>query len=127
MSIKDFAAYTHTATLHYLECASWASGPITDSEGTEHESGDGFEFAGEAFEAARADVSDFCMSQQSLIDALGLPAVQVGHDFFLNRNRHGAGFWDRDNGAMGDALSDAAKVYGSADVYLGDDGYLYLG
>jgi hypothetical protein len=37
---------------------------------------------------------------------------QAGHDFFLTRNRHGTGFWDRgvDNG---DELTKAAHVYGS--------------
>ena len=50
---------------------------------------------------------------------------QVGHDFWLTRNRHGAGFWDRGYGEDGDTLSEAAKVYGSVDLYVGDDGLLH--
>lgn len=51
---------------------------------------------------------------------------QAGGDFFLTRNGHGAGFWDRDLGASGEALSQAARAYGECDLYRGDDGRLYL-
>lgn len=45
-----------------------------------------------------------------------------GHDFWLNRNHHGAGFWDRGyRFGIGDALSDAAHSFGSSDLYFGDD------
>jgi hypothetical protein len=48
----------------------------------------------------------------------------------LTRNGHGAGFWNRFYGdqpatKLGRALSDAAKVYGSCDLYIGDDGQIY--
>lgn len=49
----------------------------------------------------------------------------VGHDFWLTRNRHGAGFWDRGFGELGERLSDAARSYGTVDVYPCDDGKLY--
>lgn len=49
-----------------------------------------------------------------------------GVDFWLTRNRHGAGFWDRGLGALGDRLSEAAKVYGSVNLYRGDDGKIYV-
>ena len=39
----------------------------------------------------------------------------AGHDFWLTRSGHGAGFWDRGLGALGDRLTEAAKVYGSPD------------
>lgn len=50
---------------------------------------------------------------------------RAGQDFWLTRNRHGAGFWDRGLGDLGKRLSDAAKVYGSVDLYAGDDGLVY--
>jgi hypothetical protein len=37
---------------------------------------------------------------------------QAGHDFWLTRERHGGGFWDRGLGAGGDRLAEAAKAYG---------------
>lgn len=53
---------------------------------------------------------------------------QAGHDFWLTRNRHGAGFWDRDAldaGGLGDRLSDAAREFGEFNLYTGDDGGIY--
>ena len=50
----------------------------------------------------------------------------AGHDFWLTRNGHGAGFWDRGLGEVGDRLTAAAKVYSATDLYVGDDGKLYL-
>jgi hypothetical protein len=50
----------------------------------------------------------------------------AGIDFYLTRNGHGAGFWDRGLGSIGDELSKDAKPYGTADLYLGDDEKLYL-
>ncbi len=49
-----------------------------------------------------------------------------GHDFWLTRNGHGAGFWDRDlPDDVGKRLTEAAKVFGEDDLYLGDDGRIY--
>lgn len=57
---------------------------------------------------------------------------QIGHDFWLTRNGHGAGFWDRWSGGTpgyehGRHLTDEAKPYGESYVYAGDDGRLYVG
>jgi very-short-patch-repair endonuclease len=51
----------------------------------------------------------------------------AGHDFWLTRNGHGAGFWDRDE--LGEAdrekYTNAAHAFGSFDLYVGDDGKIY--
>jgi hypothetical protein len=52
-------------------------------------------------------------------------AARAGHDFWLTRNGHGAGFWDRGLGDLGERLSKAAKVYGEVYLYPGDDGKVY--
>lgn len=52
--------------------------------------------------------------------------AQLGHDFALTRDGHGAGFWDRGLGVIGDRLTDAAKVYGSTGATRGDDGTIWL-
>jgi len=44
----------------------------------------------------------------------------AGHDFYLTRNGHGAGFWDRGLGDVGERLSAASKPYGSTDNYWVD-------
>jgi hypothetical protein len=58
-------------------------------------------------------------------------AAQVGHDFWLTRNGHGAGFWDRWSGGTegerhGDVPTEASKPYGTSDLYIGDDDRLYV-
>lgn len=51
----------------------------------------------------------------------------AGHDFWLTRNGHGAGFWDGDwPEPHGDKLDAVAKGFGSISLYLGDDGKVYL-
>lgn len=52
---------------------------------------------------------------------------QAGHDFWLTRNGHGCGFWDRGLGDVGDRLTQACKKFGevSLQVHRGqviDDG-----
>ncbi len=47
---------------------------------------------------------------------------QIGHDFWLTRNHHGAGFWDRGLGERGDRLTKAAQAYGGIDLYVNADG-----
>ena len=54
-------------------------------------------------------------------------AAQLGgHDFWLTRNGHGAGFWDRSDCLPEDAgerLTDAAEKYGEVDLTV-DDGVI---
>lgn len=53
--------------------------------------------------------------------------TQVAHDFWLTRNRHGAGFWDGDYPEkVGARLTDAAHKFGECWLYVGDDGTLYI-
>jgi hypothetical protein len=48
--------------------------------------------------------------------AAGKDEAQAGHDFWLTRNGHGAGFWDRGLGEIGGMLTDAAKAFGDVCV-----------
>ena len=82
-------------TRHYLFCALWAS---TDDEGEPLDSGrDLDDIADETKAKAREDVADFL----GLLEREGVAwsdywnPEQFGHDFWLTRNGHGAGFWDR--------------------------------
>lgn len=55
------------------------------------------------------------------------PWGRAGHDFWLTRNGHGAGFWDGDwPEPMADTLTKAAKSFGECNLYAGDDGQIYL-
>lgn len=53
-------------------------------------------------------------------------AEQAGHDFWLTRNGHGAGFWDGDwSEPFATYLTDAATQFGPCETYLGDDGLIH--
>lgn len=50
----------------------------------------------------------------------------AGIDFWLTRNRHGAGYWDGDwPDEVSKRLTKAAHAMGDVDLYLGDDGKIY--
>lgn len=57
---------------------------------------------------------------------------QAGHDFWLTRNGHGAGFWDRGGSAnlqweeIVKRLSEAAKIYGESYAYIGSGDKVYI-
>lgn len=71
------------------------------------------------------DCEAFQEAHGEVIDEHGTRA-QAGHDFWLTRNRHGAGFWDGDwPSEIGRVLTDAAHVYGTCGLYVGDDGKIY--
>lgn len=90
-----------------LESSGWQASDITAESVTE--------FA--------RDLADFWHGNHP--DLKDLDAGQVGHDFVLTRNGHGAGFWDRGLGEQGDRLTEACRPYGTFDLYVGDDGKLY--
>lgn len=56
----------------------------------------------------------------------GYTPSSAGHDFWLTRNHHGAGFWDRGLDDVGRRLTEMSHPYGDADCYLGDDGKVYV-
>jgi len=51
---------------------------------------------------------------------------KVVHDFWLTRNRHGAGFWDGDyEEGVGKVLTDIAHSFREVYTFEGDDHLLY--
>lgn len=59
------------------------------------------------------------ISRTSLLDTVEIDWAQAGHDLWLTRNGHGAGFWDRPEIYGEDlchVLSALAKAMGSHDV-----------
>lgn len=77
-----------------------------------------------------ADCTAFQQENATALDAACATdrynSEQAGIDFWLTRNRHGAGYWDRGLAEAGKTLTDAAHAAGSCDLYLGDDGKLHL-
>lgn len=84
--------------------------------------------AGTLLRMAR-DCKAFQKKHAVALRASGLSATRAGHDYWLNCNGHGAGFWDED---AADARAEKAlKVLDKAsenktfDLYIGDDGKIY--
>ena len=112
----------------YIECALWSStDPDADDDSPLDENYGAGDLAPETLAAMRADCADILAQCESEgIDLGPIEPEQFGHDFWLTRNRHGAGFWDRDLGALGDRLTDVSHAYGEVTLYAGDDGRLYV-
>lgn len=113
----------------YLDCALWAS-TLGDDIGTPMDqdySRD--DFAAETEKTLRIEATEFYNAHETAIirycERIGHDADYAGHDFWLTRNGHGAGFWDRGIGELGEHLSDASRAYGECDLYIGDDGKIY--
>lgn len=122
-----------TFTLAYLETALWSS---TDETGMHLDRNfDIDDIAPETLAQMIADCEAFQAAHYELIIAEGSclrcgpdydEVGHAGHDFWLTRNGHGAGFWDGHwELAAGETLTKAAAAYREVDLYVGDDGLLY--
>lgn len=118
----------------YIEAALWSE-CVDSSEGDDTsflDAGyDASDLADEARESIQRACDAFC--EVAAVDLASFPGRKqwsqdecAGHDFWLTRNGHGAGFRDRGLGDLGDRLSEVAKRFGGSDAYLGDDGKIYV-
>lgn len=112
---------------HYLVAALWSSHDYR----SEPESSDYDPDAGEnmddsfdpddldprAVAGVRSDCVQFLREcAEADIDLREIGGLeQAGHDFWLTRCGHGAGFWDRGYGPIGKKLSEIARLAGSRD------------
>lgn len=111
----DFNRF-HTA---YVACAEWAS--HDDDENPLD--GLGLEWAPASVEGALADCLGFWETNRADIEDR---PDQAGHDFWLTRNGHGAGFWDGDwPHEVGKRLTTDAHAYGEVWLYVGDDNLIH--
>lgn len=133
-------------TDHYLVAALWTSeedGDDGDDESPYRLDGSQsiYDFAPEARARAQADLTKFLTDARPLLDQARSTGYgqasgdesgflgQVGHDFWLTRNGHGAGFWDRqelEENNLGRNLSKVASRFGEVTVEAGDDGKVYF-
>lgn len=115
----------------FLQTALWASidnGEFLDSRF------DISDFAPETRAKLEADCHAFYDANAASINCLGAPEAKdgtgcdgmAGHDFWLTRCGHGAGFWDGDwPEPHASILTRAAKTFGNVDLYVGDDGKIH--
>lgn len=124
-STDDLLSTTDAFTDAYLECALWSStdesrddggDPLDDNYGPD-------DIDNLALASAIEDCRDF--QKENASDLEGLDLEQAGHDFWLTRNRHGAGFWDRGLGDKGERLTKASHGYGEVCLVVGDDGKVH--
>jgi hypothetical protein len=113
-----------TFTRAYLEAALWSStDESTPSGGYLLDKNYGIEdFAPETLAKMIKDSADF---QEKYWDWISSNLTRAGHDFWLSRNGHGAGFFDGDWPEHGDELQEAAEKYGNFDLYVGDDDQIH--
>lgn len=134
----------HSAEWHffrsYVGTALWSSVTDDESEGPvitdEHDISD---LAPATLDSMLADCARFYDANKEHIHCDGAPlsrefegsivareAAMAGHDFWLTRCGHGAGFWDGDwPEPAASALDTASKEFGNVDLYVGDDGQIY--
>lgn len=116
-------------TQGYIDAALWSS---TDDEGEPLDRYCLDDIAPETMDRMRKDCAAFYAANIPAIDNGPVHAVgcsneeYAGHDFWLTRNGHGAGYWDGDwPEPAATALADRAKAFGECDLYIGDDGLIY--
>ncbi len=109
----------------YIECALWSSTDNSTESGGEplDENYGPDDLAPATLAEFKSDCEAF--QEANAADLADLDPEQSGHDFWLTRNGHGAGFWDRGLGELGERLSKASKVYGSVDLMVGSDGLIH--
>ena len=106
----------------YLEYALWSSTDVVEGEDVALDSV-GNDLAPETREQMEADCVKFEAENSTDLWEYGTQS-QGGHDFWLTRNGHGAGFWEDDT-PVGNRLTEACKAHGEFTLYIGDDGLIH--
>lgn len=116
----------------YLDCALWASIPLREDESADQSLSDlGYERANccaDTLTDARAACEGFVEAHGDALRAAFESHPQynptgAGHDLFLSRNGHGAGFFDHGEHPCWDVLQAAARGLGATeDVSENEDG-----
>jgi hypothetical protein len=99
------------------------------------------DFSTETLEKMKSDCNDFYNKYSELYHKAGWADDLAAHDFWLTRNRHGAGFQDREMNELDQELNHgiseeqfedvkemlikASHSFGEFSLYLGDDGLIY--
>ena len=110
-----------TFTRAYLECALWSS--TDDNEEPLDGNYTERDISPELLASAIADCAEF---QRLAGDGIIEDLSRAGHDFWLTRNHHGAGFWDGEwEKRYGEELTRLARSFGECTLFDGLDGLIY--
>ena len=117
-----------TFTRAYLECALWSStDESTPAGGEPMDNNYSLDDCTQAFlRQAAQDCLVFQRDNEADLNCENGRSIDfAGHDFWLTRNRHGAGFWDGDwPESEGKRLTDAAHAFGEVNLYITDNGQI---
>lgn len=122
-TLDSFNAFTRG----FLECALWSSNDETRDDGGDPLDSNYtiLDIADPCLDLFEAECKRF-QSDNAIDLESAETAGHAGHDFWLTRNRHGAGFWDGDYpDAVGERLTADSHCYGEVDLYVGDDGKIW--
>ncbi len=114
-----------------IECALWSSTDNSRDDGGDPLDQYEGDIAPETLAKMESECADFqsaCAADLDLAyssETIAYDAERAGHDFWLTRNHHGAGYWDRDLGDVGDRLTQAAHAASERYLYIGDAGIIY--
>lgn len=112
------ADYVDIMTRHYAIAALWSTVIGDEWEDSAGEPLDTYwgpdDIHPDTYATMRADCLAFVVDNGDIGD---MAAEQAGHDFWLTRNGHGAGFWDRGLGDRGDRLSALARPFGDFNLW----------
>jgi hypothetical protein len=117
MSIYDDTADFRRFFGGYVECALWSS----DLDGKElaYEIGEILEAHARSYFAR---VHPYVEADDKATPYIGDAWSQLGHDFWLDQNGHGAGAKDGHWPVYGDLFYRTARLYPEISLYEGDDG-----
>ena len=117
----------------YIECAIWSSSCWERMEDDNPIEFDAVEDCEGISDAARdkmeSELADFHEKADKIIESkdweemgIDIPCdSQIARDFWLTRNGHGAGFWDRGIGELGDKLTELSESYGEQHLRLNEE------
>lgn len=112
-------------TMAYMEAALWSSSDNSNEQGGDSLDKN-YDFSDIADETKQQMASDCASFQEKAWDDISENEKGAGHDFWLTRNGHGAGFWDGDwPEPQATQLTELSKKFGEFDLYVGDDGKIY--
>lgn len=114
--IKSLDAFTKA----YIVCMLWAENDESTESGGEplDQNYSISDLSIDALKLCKKDCEAFQRDNSELLAKAG-DDERNGHDFWLTRNGHGAGFWDRGyTDEVGDKLTEASKTYGTVNPYL---------
>ena len=114
----------------YIEAALFTSTDNSDDSGGQPL--DKNYAADDIAESSRKAIISDCMAfmkqnRKDLESDGSLNMSQAGHDFWMTRTGQGVGFWDGDwPEPMATRLTKSSEKFGTMDLYVGDDGKLYI-